>query len=276
VIDAPPVRRLLLGGALRQYRENLGFVLEDAARVLECDRSKISRIETGQRGIRPKELRELLTEYGVGEQEQNALAAIAHIGRRSSWQQHSGDTLPGPYREYVALEQAASDIFAYDPLHIPDLLQTPQYAQAIMTGDPSLPGDAAQGTLAELRLSRHQLLNERRTKLTALIGEAALRQVTGDPDVMRDQLRVLTALRERIVVQVLPTDCGASSSGPVTILRFAEVPSLGAVYLPGLSGGICLAGQQDVASYTMAFERLRACAFTPAASACRISELARE
>jgi hypothetical protein len=133
-----------------------------------------------------------------------------------------------------------------------------------------------QGTFAELRLSRQQLLDARRPKLTALIGEAALLQVTGDPDVMRDQLRVLTAPRERPVVQVLPSDCGASSSGPVTILRFAEVPSLEVIYLPGLSGGICLASQQDVASYTMAFERLRACAFTPAASACHISEIARQ
>jgi hypothetical protein len=182
--------------------------------VLECDRSKISRIETGQRGIRPKELRELLTEYGVGEQEQNALAAIAHAGRRSSWRHHSGDAVPGSYWEYVALEQAASEILAYDPLHVPDLLQTPQYAQAVMTGDPSLPADAAQGTLAELRLSRQQVLDERRPKLTALIGEAALRQVTGDPDVMRDQLQVLAAFSERIVVQVLPSDCGASSGGP--------------------------------------------------------------
>jgi transcriptional regulator with XRE-family HTH domain len=65
VIEAPSARRLLIGAALRRYREDQGFVLEDAARVLECDRSKISRIETGQRGIRPKELLELLTEYGV-------------------------------------------------------------------------------------------------------------------------------------------------------------------------------------------------------------------
>ena len=71
MIEAPSARRLLIGAALRRYREDLGFLLEDAARVLECDRSKISRIETGQRGIRPKELRELLTEYGVSEQEQS-------------------------------------------------------------------------------------------------------------------------------------------------------------------------------------------------------------
>ena len=61
----PPARRRLLGTALREYRESLGYNLEEAARILECDRSKISRIETGERGIRAKELRELLTEYGV-------------------------------------------------------------------------------------------------------------------------------------------------------------------------------------------------------------------
>ena len=80
MIEAPSARRLLIGAALRRYREDLGFILDDAARVLECDRSKISRIETGQRGIRPKELRELLTEYGVGEQEQSTLTAIAQAG----------------------------------------------------------------------------------------------------------------------------------------------------------------------------------------------------
>jgi transcriptional regulator with XRE-family HTH domain len=84
VIEAPSARRLLIGAALRRYREDLGFILEDAARVLECDRSKISRIETGQRGIRPKELRELLTEYGVSEREQSTLTAIARAGSRGS------------------------------------------------------------------------------------------------------------------------------------------------------------------------------------------------
>jgi transcriptional regulator with XRE-family HTH domain len=77
VITAPPARRRLVGGALRRYRENLGYTLDDAARVLECDRSKISRIETGQRGIRRKELRELLAEYGIAEQQQAILTAMA-------------------------------------------------------------------------------------------------------------------------------------------------------------------------------------------------------
>jgi transcriptional regulator with XRE-family HTH domain len=119
-----PPWRLLIGTALWQYRENLGYILDDAARVLDSDRSKISRIETGQRSIRPKELRELLTEYGVGEQEQGTLTAIAQAGRRSNLGQN-GSAMPVPCQEYLALERAASAIRIYDPQKIPDLLQTP-------------------------------------------------------------------------------------------------------------------------------------------------------
>src|SRR6202035_1988675 len=86
VTGDPPVRRRVVGGALRGYGENVGYALEDAARVLECDRSKISLIETGERGIRPKELRELLTEYGVPPSEQLARVSIAgRGGQRGCW-----------------------------------------------------------------------------------------------------------------------------------------------------------------------------------------------
>jgi transcriptional regulator with XRE-family HTH domain len=256
----------LIGAALRRYREDLGFVLEDAARVLECDRSKISRIETGQRSIRPKELRELLTEYGVDEREQSTLTAIAQAGSRNA--QRPGYTFPSSYREYLALEEAASEIFIYDPQHIPDLLQTSQYAQARGTRNPSVQAGA------ELNLVRQRLLCQRHVRLTALIGEAALRQAHGDPEVMRNQLRALAAEGERTVVYVLPFRCVPPSSGPTTILRFATVVDLGAVYLPGLSGGVCLTGQQDITSHTEAFGQLRRSALSPGVSARLIRDIA--
>jgi hypothetical protein len=177
---------------------------------------------------------------------------------------HDPRAVPG----YLALEQAASDIYLYDPQHIPDLLQTPEYARANAVSDPPFQADA------ELVLSRQQDLGSQQPRLTALIGEAALRRANDDPGVMRNQLRALAAAGERIVIQVLPSTCGLPSSGPATILRFTETPSLGAVYLPGLSGGTCLVGQHDVASYTSAFEHLRAAALPPAASAHLICEIA--
>lgn len=95
-------------------------------------------------------------------------------------------------------------------------------------------------------------MSERQAKLTALIGEAALRQMHGEPEVVRDQLHALAAVGGRAVVYVLPSRRVPPSSGPATILRFAVVPDLGAVYPPGLSGGAC-----------KAFEQLRTSALSP-------------
>src|ERR1700753_2461095 len=111
--EEPPVRRRLLGAALRRSREQAGLALEDAARILECDRSKISRIETGQRGIRPKELRELLSEYGVPDTEQDALTAIASRGGQQAWWHPFAGNFSEAYLDYVIMESAASEIMTY-------------------------------------------------------------------------------------------------------------------------------------------------------------------
>ena len=192
--EAPPARRRLLGAALRRHRESLGYRLDDAARILECDRSKISRIESGQRGIRPRDLRDLLTEYGVAEQEQQTLTAIAHPHRASGWWQPYTDVLPAPCLDYLITEAAASRIEIYQPQQVPDLLQTPDYARAVAAADPALsPGQ--QDLILESMLTRQQqILGEQRPDLAVVIGEAALHQVVGGPDVMRAQLTHLAQL----------------------------------------------------------------------------------
>ena len=107
MVPAPPVRRRLVGKALRRYRENLGYTLGDAARMLECDRSKMSRIETGQRGIRAKELRELLGEYGIAMEQQDILALLADPRGAFGWYRDYADVLPGAWLDYLILETAA-------------------------------------------------------------------------------------------------------------------------------------------------------------------------
>jgi transcriptional regulator with XRE-family HTH domain len=128
-----------VGGALRRYRENLGYTLDDAARVLECDRSKISRIETGQRGIRPKELRELLAEYGIAEEQQAILTAMADPRGAFGWHREYADALPGAWHDYLILEAGASKVSIYEAQRIPALLQTPAYAQELAEADPASP-----------------------------------------------------------------------------------------------------------------------------------------
>ena len=196
MVETPPVRRRLLGAALRRHRESLGYRLDDAARILECDRSKISRIESGQRGIRPRDLRDLLTEYGVGEQEQQTLTAIAHPHRERGWWQPYADVLPGPWLDYLITEAAASQIQAYQPQQVPDLLQTREYARAVAAADPVLSA-GPQDLILDAMLTRQQLiLGERQLELAVVIGEAALHQLVGGTEVMQAQLARLADMNE--------------------------------------------------------------------------------
>src|SRR5260370_8582777 len=156
VTGGPPVRRRLVGGALRRYRENVGYALEDAARVLEGDRSKISRMEPGQRGIRPKELRELLTEYGVPENEQAALVAIASRSGQRGWWHPYADIFSEAYLDYVIMESAASEIMAYEAQLVPDLLQTDDYARAIAAAEPGYTTDQQREAAVAAKAVRRQ------------------------------------------------------------------------------------------------------------------------
>ena len=298
----PPVRRRLLGSALREYRENLGYKLEEAAAVLECDRSKISRIETGERGIRAKELRELLTEYGVPATEQEALLAIAHRGRLGGWWLDYRDVLTAEAQDYVIMEGAATEILLYEPNQVPDLLQTPGYVRAVAGADARYSSAEQRAHAAEVKLGRQRTaLSGQVPELDVVITEGALRQTVGPPWVMREQLGLLATVAETgmapvapglppgraddnlagrgagAALRVLPFAAGAhaaAGSGPMTLLRFAEAPAIGVVHLPALSGGISLEGRDDVTRYLRAFTQLRAAALNPARSARLLRALA--
>ena len=267
------MRRRLVGGALRRYRENAGFTLEDAARLLECDRSKISRIETGQRGIRPKELRELLTEYGVPDPEQAALVAIASRGgHQGGWWHPYAAVLPGAYLDYVVMESAASEIMTYEAQVIPDLLQTDDYAHAIAAVEPGYATDQQREQVVAAKAIRRQVVLASGRRMSVILGEGALRQAVGGAEVMAGQISHLVRLIDDfpgLVVQVLPFSAGAhaaAGSASLAILRFPDAPSLGVVYLEALSGGVYLESQEDVARYIRAFALLRAAALSAADS----------
>jgi transcriptional regulator with XRE-family HTH domain len=292
----PPVRRRLLGSALREYRENLGWNLDEAARILECDRSKISRIETGERGIRPKELRELLTEYGVPDAEQQALLAIAHRGRESGWWLDYRDVLTADGQDYVIMEIAATQILVYEANQVPDLLQTQDYMRAVAAADARYGSDEQRAHAMEVKLNRQRIVVAGRAPdLDVVVTEGALRQTVGAPRVMREQLGRLAAItatgyadglpeggaaaeRCQVSLRVLPFAAGAQAAagcGSMTLLRFAEAPEIGVIHLAALSGGISLQGREEVARYQRAFDRLRAAALTPSRSAQLIRVLSR-
>jgi transcriptional regulator with XRE-family HTH domain len=279
---APPVRRRLVGKALRRYRERLGYTLEDVARVLECHPSKISRIETGERGIRVKELRELLDEYRIEGEQRALLAELADPRGAFGWYRDYADVLPGAQRDYVILEAAASRITVFEAQRVPGLLQTPSYARALAKSDPFLRDDAARDRAVEALMSRQQavLHGERRPEIHLVVGAAALHQEVGSAQVMEEQVRVLAEVATnsgRLTLQVLEFDSGAHAAageGTMEILEFAENPSQSLVHLGGIAGGICLEGQADLAAYGHAFGQLRSFALSPSQSSLLLRGLA--
>ena len=274
MVIAPPVRRRLVGRALRQYRERLGYTLEDAARVLECDRSKISRIETGQRGVRGKELRELLTEYGATDEQKAILCAQADPRSAFGWHREYADALPGAWQDYLVLEAGASKISCYEAQRIPALLQTPAYARELAEADPGLADNDARDRAVDAVLARQKAtLGDRKPDIHMVIGEAALYQEVGGPHVMDGQLGLLSGVcgdSGVITVQILPFASGAHAAagiGSLALLQFAEAPGLGIVHVGGVTGGVCLESQADLAAHARVFEQLRSYALSPAESA---------
>jgi transcriptional regulator with XRE-family HTH domain len=272
--SAPPVRRRLVGKALRRYREGRGYTLEDAAGVLECDRSKMSRIETGQRGIRGKELRELLAEYGIAGERQAILELLADPRGAFGWYRDYDRVLPDAWRDYLTLETAASKISVYEAQRVPGLLQTPAYARALAERDPALKDAAVRDRAVEAVAARRwAILEAAGAEVRLIIGQAALHQQVGNAAVMDEQLRALArtaADSGSVTVQILPFDCGAHAAvgeGSVSILQFEQAPGLGLVHLGGIGGGVCLEGQADLGAYAGVFEQLRAFAQSPAQSA---------
>jgi transcriptional regulator with XRE-family HTH domain len=245
----------------------MGYALEDAARVLDCDRSKISRIETGQRGIRPKELRELLTEYGVPDSEQAVLARLASRTSQHGWWDPYRGVLPGPFTEYLAMESAAAEILVYRADLVPDLLQTAAYARAAIAARAADLTAGHLDTLVMAQAVRQQtILGSCRVEV--ILGEAALRQLVGGPETMTGQLTYLATLAggsPDLTLRVLPFSAGAhpvAGTAPHTILRFAGAPGLGVLYLDTLGCGICLTDPADTARYLSAFAQLRSSALT--------------
>jgi hypothetical protein len=180
------------------------------------------------------------------------------------------------------MEIAATEILAYEPNQIPDLLQTPQYASAVAGADANCTSDEQREHAVEVTLSRQRIvLGDRDPALELVVTEGALRQAVGGPAVMRAQLTKLADLGQthpRASLRVVPFAAGAHAAagcGAMTILRFAQAPGIGVVHLAGLSGGVSMEGRDDVARYLRTFAGLRAAALSATASARLLRALAR-
>jgi transcriptional regulator with XRE-family HTH domain len=279
-MQPPSIRHMLVGSMLRGYREAASYKLDDAARILECDRSKISRIETGQRGIRPKELRELLTEYNVAAAVQVTLTALARPRDANAWWRDYRRLLPASYLDFAVAEGVASRILVYAPLQIPELLWTPEYGQAVAAADPTIPEDAEEIAVEAAVAYRGGTFFERQPDCTVILGEAALHHRVGSLDVMRLQLAHMARLSgpdySWLTIRILPFSAGiCSCAGEYSILQFSELSDMGLVHVAGPHGGVCLNRPTVVDAYSTIFRRMNSLSLNPELSALRLRRIYR-
>lgn len=260
----PLARRRQLGAALRQYRLEAGMSVRDVAERLLSSPSKISRLETAQRNISLRDVRDLCDLYGVTGQRREQLMRLAEESRETAWWQ-SFDLDPALAR-FVGLEGSAVEIKDYQLGTVPGLLQTRDYAAAII-GTWVKDDPVALGRAVKLRMRRQQALTAQ-TKLHAIIDESVVRRLVGSREIVRDQLLKLIAQYDtsNVELQMIPFRAGATKgmiSGFVA-LRFADsvgedvLPSMpDIVYLEGISKeGVYVEKPEDVQDYLNAFEEL--------------------
>ncbi|MFD7103061.1 helix-turn-helix domain-containing protein [Streptomyces celluloflavus] len=257
------VRRILLGSQLRRLRESRGITREAAGYSIRASESKISRMELGRVSFKARDIEDLLTLYGVGdEKEREALLALAKEANVAGWWHSYGDVLPGWFQTYVGLEGAASLIRAYEVQFVHGLLQTEEYAHAVVSrGMPGAPAADIERRVA-LRQERQKLLiAERAPQLHCVLDEAALRRPYGGRAVMRGLLKHLIDISERpnVRLQVMPFNFGghAGESGAFTMLRFPESDLSDLVYLEQLTSALYVDKPDEVGQYERAMTRLQ-------------------
>lgn len=263
---------------LRRLREAAGLTIDQVAERLECSASKISRIETGQSGATPRDVRDILVVYGVPEDESDLLLQIAREARQKGWWQLYGTVLTGAY---VGLEAAADAIQAYEALVVPGLLQTEDYARAMIhAARPDI--DATEiDKRVRVRVGRQSLLTQDDPlDLWVVLDEAVLHRPVGGRSVMRSQLEhlVVSAELPNVTLQVLPFAAGAHAGmdGTFSILLYQEPPNQNVVFAANAAGGLFLEKDEELHRYAFIFDHLRANAMRPEESLAMIASLAKE
>jgi transcriptional regulator with XRE-family HTH domain len=272
---SPTVRQRELGKRLRELRNQHNMTVEEVAESLLCSATKISRLETGARRPNPRDVRDLCRLYDVDEPTAAELMSLAQGAREPGWWTKYEDLELDPY---IGLEQDATAITAFSVYYVPGLLQTADYAGAVIKAiAPKIASDIHKQRV-EVRMRRQRVLEDDPPDFRVLLDESVLhRRVVGSP-VMAAQLdKVLEAQRRgKATIQVIPFDIGAyaGADGNFVLLEFDEDSGLSpVVFIEGLSSHKYLEREGDIDRYRETIEYLRNLALSPRDSMQRITEI---
>ncbi|MEV4344613.1 helix-turn-helix transcriptional regulator [Actinoplanes sp. NPDC049596] len=262
VDEGPTLRRRRLGAELKRCREAAGLTQENVSRHFEWHAAKVTRIETARVAVTPRDVKDLLTLYGVGDQEyRDAMVELARLSRERTWWTDYRDIMrPG---NFVGLEAAAASMRCWEPVLVPGLLQTESYMRALMEAGRTNDTPQHIDRRVKLRLTRQgRLTADRPLELEVVVDESVVRRVVGGKHVMNEQLRHLieAAQLPNVTLRILPFHAGEHTflGGSAALLEFRETTHLDVVYLEGLAGDYYEEQPSEVARYRQEFERLSA------------------
>ncbi|WP_203782658.1 helix-turn-helix domain-containing protein [Paractinoplanes rishiriensis] len=275
---SPTIRRRRLGVELRRHREAAGVTIDVVAERLGCSTSKVSRIETGHTTATPSDVNRILDIYGVNDSVKSELVQIAREARQKGWWHPYSTVLTGAY---VGLEAAARSIRVFEQQLVPGLLQSEEYAIAMIRAARLEDTDREIAQRVRVRMERQALLiQDDPIDLQVVLDEAVLSRPVGGDAVMRDQLIRLIEAAElpNVTLQILPFASGAHAGmdGAFVILEFEEEGDADVVFIDNATGGLFLEKADELRKYISIYDTARRSALTPAESVEMIEMLVEE
>jgi hypothetical protein len=254
------LRRRRIGQLLRKCRDDAGLTTKQVALELEMSDSKVSRMETAQTPLKRRDVRDMLDLYKAGaEQRQEIMELLRDAGKPGWWDEYA-DTLPRKYSTFIGYEQDAAVCRTYEPLVVPGLLQTEDYARATIRKPlPDATSEEVE-TRVQVRMRRQAVLTKTNPpRLRMVLTELALRQQVGSRQLMHAQYQKLIEAAQLPNVSIqIHTFSGAlaCTTGPFVLIEFRDRADKGAIYIENAAGDLYLERPHQLERYTLVFEEL--------------------
>ncbi|MCT2282258.1 helix-turn-helix domain-containing protein [Micromonospora chalcea] len=274
----PTVRLRRLAAELRSLRTAAGLTRDEVSEQTGINPATLYRIETAKVRPQRRTLMAMLDKYGVTDEDKRSeLIALSRQAAQLGWLQAYESELPELYTTYISFEAEARSVRNYESLFVPGLLQTENYARAVIRGVLPLATDADVQARVEARMQRQESLRKTEPlRLWAILDEAVLHRLTGGPAVMAEQLNALVSAagKPHVTLQVIPFTSGAHAGmpGSFVVMDFPDPADPALVYVDSMAGDLFLEREADVRRYTSTFEHLRATALDPTSSIKLIQE----
>jgi transcriptional regulator with XRE-family HTH domain len=270
-----------LAAELRRLRKGADLTREAVTDKTGINHATLYRIETARARPQMRTLTGLLDLYEVDGEQRSYLTSLGRDASQQGWLRPYHSDLPEEYTAYISFENEAQGVRNYESLFIPGLLQTEDYARAVIRGVLPAATDTEVEDRVRARIERQEVLTkDAPLKFWAVLDEAALRRVVGGSAVMRAQLDHLTSAAKapNVTFQVIRFGAGAHPGmpGQFVLMDFVDPMDTDLIYIDTMAGDLFLESDADISRYRTIFDNLVAVAVSPNDSGSLVADIASE